>query len=456
MINSNKQICLIISFVLVLFSCSQADSDKAFVKNYINEQQNKIGVQCNDLYENAIQFLNKEVSKLIQSCKNGEDGISLYRNSLYQDINEFEEKLGVCWLCKTNADRVGIKMEGYYEELRHLFDLLDHAMTQYGDDPPSIQNLSPSTFLKIEDYYKFFIAPSDSALSELKKIDLKKPPAWIEKNKADIPVEKWHNKKFIFLEQPKSSQKYGYTTFRLDQNDHFLCNPTDLVNEVTCSLKYEKFVGKIICVTNVKKMGDSFLIEFEEEETKRKIYAETYKGYIHGIGYLKDLHDAKTRWYEKTIYSKLTSLNKYDPETDKCGSINIEIGQPLKVIDVTLGFYEPIRLYCETQRGQIGYIITAYSWTNQRYDDWADMRPWEFRFFEKYPVGDVWNEDNWDSIKNGEIKVGMTKEQVLISWPKPGRKIKKDAPNSNEEIWLYTSKELHFVDNILASINPRK
>ncbi len=454
--NSIKTVCIISFIILILFSCSQEDPSKKFVKNYISEQENKIGIQCNDLYDNALQLLNIEISKFIQSCKTGEDGIKIFHDKLYKDINKLEKKLYTCWLCKSNADRVKLKMDGYYKELWYLFDILDHTFTQYGDRPSSIYNISPKTFLKIESYYYFFLNPSDNKLAALEKLEIHEPPVSINQNLIDIPNDKWVNKKFVFLERPISSQKYGYISFRLNQDKNLRNDLSELENEITRSLKYEKFVGKIILATNVQKIGNSFLITFEVEETKRKIYAETHKGKIQGIAYMNDLFEAKNRWNKKTIYSKVTSLSTYDQETDKFGTIKIEIGEPLKIFDITLGFFVHVRLWCKTKKGQIGFISTSYSWTNQYYDDWVEMRPWEYSFFEEKPIGDEWNEGNWNSIRKGEIKVGMTKEQVLINRPKPGRIIERNSSGNNEEIWLYISKELQFVDNILTSIRPRQ
>ena len=108
--------------IAILLGCSQQNSGQEFVQNYINEKQKEIGIQCPDLYQNARMYLNTKVDSFINSCRRGEDCVSIYRESMYADISEFNKKLMVCWLCKSNADRVGIDMEGYYEEIRHLFD----------------------------------------------------------------------------------------------------------------------------------------------------------------------------------------------------------------------------------------------------------------------------------------------------------------------------------------------
>jgi hypothetical protein len=70
----------------------------------------------------------------------------------------------------------------------------------------------------------------EGPLSELKgssheKGFLKSKAVITDQNLLDIPVQQWLGKRFVFLEKPRSSQKYGYDLY-LSKNFGSRCNPS--------------------------------------------------------------------------------------------------------------------------------------------------------------------------------------------------------------------------------------
>lgn len=126
------------------------------------------------------------------------------------------------------------------------------------------------------------------------------------------------------MEKPKTLQKFGYH-LHLSKNFYSRCKPSELETEITCNLKYDKFVGKIIKVLNIEKDLFDYVVTFIEEESKRKIYVKPYKGQVDGIALLDDLNKAKEKWLGKTIYSKIRSISTYDENLDKFGSVPARI-----------------------------------------------------------------------------------------------------------------------------------
>jgi len=277
------------------------------------------------------------------------------------------------------------------------------------------------------------------------------------KNVLDIPVKQWIGKRFIFLEKPKRLQEFGYDLYlHPDLYSYYGKYNPELETKITYNLRYDRFVGKIIKVVNIEEGHlHDYLVTFVEEESNMKIYAEPYKGNVSGIALFDDLAKAKKRWLGKTIYSKKRMISTYSEELDKYGEVKVKIGDPLKVIDIWWGFYDiwPLWVIVETTQGEKGFIPTAFSWTNIYSDWWTEERPWEDYFFEFNPREKYgWNNEIWELINSGKVRIGMNKKQVKLSWGKP-EKINKDIyRGSIHEQWIYDSQYLYFENDKLTAI----
>jgi len=265
-------------------------------------------------------------------------------------------------------------------------------------------------------------------------------------NLIDIPIEQWIGKRFVFLEQRKKLQKYGYSDFSESKVLHSLKN-----------LKYSDYVGRVIRVVDVGQEDYSFrIITFVEEKSNKKIYAEAYNGCIRGIALLDEIEKAKKKWMGKTVYSKARKILTYNEKLDKYGEVKVKIGEPLKVVDIFRGFaWENNRLWVvvRTQDAKEGFIKTRFSWTNSYTDEWTDKRPWEDELFGFNPrVKYKWSEEIWGLINNGKIRIGMNQEQVRLSWGKP-QEINKDIYGSSvHEQWIYGEQYLYFEGGKLTAM----
>ncbi len=276
----------------------------------------------------------------------------------------------------------------------------------------------------------------------------------VNKNVLDIPVEQWMGKRFIFLEKPSSLQRFGYM-LHLSKNFYSRCNPTELETEITCFLKYNKFVGKTIRVVDIEEKYFEHIVAFVEEKSNRKIYVKTHKGQVGEIALLDDIANAKERWFGKTIYSKKRKISTYSEDLDKYGEVKIKIGEPLKVIDILWGFDSifPLWIIVETLNKEKGFLSTAFSWTNIYKDWWTEERPWEDDFFEIDPKQKYnWSNEIWELINSGKVRVGMNNEQIRLSWGKP-EKINEDIYKGLiHEQWIYGSQYLYLENDKLTAI----
>jgi hypothetical protein len=288
--------------------------------------------------------------------------------------------------------------------------------------------------------------------------EVKKDDKIADENLADIPPKKWLGKKFIFLEMSKMLQEFGYD-LHLSKNWYSSrsINP-ELERSPTYNLLYDKFVGKVIQVIEIEDKSFDPIISFRVEGSEMMVYGKPYKGYLDGIAPFDDLDKAKAKWLGKTIYSKVRSILTYDAQADKYGQVKIRIPVPLKVNDVWWGLRstDPLWLIVETPEGEKGAIATAFSWTNIYNDRWKESRPWEDKFFEENPrVKFKWTEEDWNLINDGKIKLGMTKEQVQLSWGKP-KKLNEDIyQGAVREQWIYDSQYLYFENDKLTAMQNR-
>lgn len=302
----------------------------------------------------------------------------------------------------------------------------------------------------------FAFFPSISQAQSRSVGNVEEKPKVFNDKILDIPVRQWLGRRFIFLPKSKKLQEYGYKLYLSPELFLALCDANELQRK-TCELKYDKFVGKVIKVIDIKYDNT---VTFIEEESGRKIYAQAYDGYIDGIALLDDMNKAKKAWLGKTIYSKVKEINTYNEKTDKYGSVQVKIGEPLKVIDIWWGdgiaSIGKLWLIVEKNNKQQGYIATTFSWTNIYSSFWTNNRPWEDYFFDFNPRQKYdWSNEIWELINNAKIKLGMNQEQVKLSWRKP-KKINQDISQGViREQWVYDNQYLYFKNGILTSIQNR-
>jgi hypothetical protein len=250
-----------------------------------------------------------------------------------------------------------------------------------------------------------------------------------------IPIENWVGHKFLIL--PSISKKGEHLGFRDSNGAH----PSKA-----------EIVGKICTVTKVT--GERFKeVTFKMDDSGEIYIANAYNDTINDIVLLADLENARSKWLGKTLWFVDTEIKTFDSDTNDYGSIAVKRNSPLKVVNIVAGWDSdaPIWFILQTLSGEEGFINIHVSDTNVS-ESFRDICRFEDYFLEEDPRKTYkWDEKIWSAIDKGEVFLGMTKQQVIMSWGKPERINRTVISSSTSEQWVYGRVYLYFDNGILTS-----
>jgi hypothetical protein len=155
-----------------------------------------------------------------------------------------------------------------------------------------------------------------------------------------------------------------------------------------------------------------------------------------------------------TLWVKSTYVSTYDAATEHIGSVTIKKYSPAKVTDVSVGFRSasPVRFILQTQRGEEGFLDVNLSGTN------ASSRSAEFdQFDRKFYLTDPrklypWTPQVWNAIEDEKVIVGMTKEQVTMSWGEPLSINQTVTGGGKTEQWVFSNHRFaYFQGGVMTS-----
>ncbi|MCP3899973.1 MAG: hypothetical protein GY707_09705 [Desulfobacteraceae bacterium] len=72
--------------MVVVTACNSNDSKLTVGQKFIKGKQKEIGISCDDLYDNALNFVNLKISKLIETGRAGEDWVALFYKDLQRTV----------------------------------------------------------------------------------------------------------------------------------------------------------------------------------------------------------------------------------------------------------------------------------------------------------------------------------------------------------------------------------
>lgn len=250
-----------------------------------------------------------------------------------------------------------------------------------------------------------------------------------------VPFERWTGKKFMVLPQSKNLRKYGYQDF---------------------GASYEELCGHIIQVTTVDGSGISAKVSFVDLNTGDKYNdIRSFDETVHDICLLRDLDNAKSFYEGKKIWYRNRSISTYDENTDKFASIELTNLCPLEIKKIVAGWYEhePIRFIFETEDGQTGFCDFNLSDTNVGGILKGGSKPEESFFMEDPFAKYNYDAKTWEAVKNRRIFIGMSKEQVVLSWGEPNEINRTNTQHSSSEQWVYANYNyVYFENNLVTSI----
>ena len=144
-----------------------------------------------------------------------------------------------------------------------------------------------------------------------------------------------------------------------------------------------------------------------------------------------------------------------DIQTGK--TVTIRTGQKWKCTDLTINDENyKLTLIFENSLGEktaekFDRVVTEYWNLFTDYEEYADTDVFynakkADNYKKKFGV------ENFNTILQGKIKIGMTKEMCLLSWRKPKYINKTISSGNKSEQWIYQNNDLHFVNGILTTI----
>jgi hypothetical protein len=257
----------------------------------------------------------------------------------------------------------------------------------------------------------------------------------------------------------ESLRKYGYKGFYTDYNraqfDGSVYKCCDSYNS-----KYSELVGRYFKVLDIIKhpkateneylYGNKYYLKLQEKSSGDIVYYEYDTEYERSFSFIVVGFFEKLKKHtkgQKYIFGN-TKLRFGEDELDvKTGKkIVFELGEKWECIDVTIEEqYYNLSLLLKDDDGQImaiGYEMVIGA--NKFHDVFTENEA------EKYKTS--FGVENWNSILQGKVRIGMTKEMCKLSWGDPERINETITAGKISEQWVYTDNYIYFENGKLTVI----
>jgi hypothetical protein len=257
----------------------------------------------------------------------------------------------------------------------------------------------------------------------------------------------------------ESLRKYGYDGFYTDYNkskfDNGVYKCCDSYNS-----KYSELEGKYFTVLEIIKhpkadeneylYGKKFYLKLKEKLSQDIMYFEYDTDFEHSfpfivVGFFEKLK--KQAIGQKFVFGS-TKLRFGEDELDvKTGKpIIFKLGEKWECFDVTIEEqYYNLSLLLKDKLGQtlsIGYEMAIGS--EKFYDVYTEKEA--ERYKTKFGL------DNWTTILQGKVSIGMTKEMCKLSWGEPKDINETITSGRKSEQWVYADNYLYFDNGKLTTI----
>ncbi len=268
-----------------------------------------------------------------------------------------------------------------------------------------------------------------------------------------LEIDKWPGTWFVVLEKPEMYCEYGYELYTsplLDKNRSAVDTSFETeYHRARCT----SVSGHRVKILAAARAGAERIITLHDELSGRKLYAKTTDGVHHEIARESDLHGAAARWKGKSVFSARGFITRFGK--DGASSIKVRLQDSLHVTDVCFGLtplpVKPVWLMVKTRGGEQGTIPVYYSWTNVK-KSLRSGNPWDGDIFESDPSIDYpMDSEAWEIINKHNVYLGMTRDQVRLSWGEPHSK-KREAKGLKREVWEYAAQKLVFDDKTLVAL----
>jgi len=286
------------------------------------------------------------------------------------------------------------------------------------------------------------------------KPDSVKAPPW-----QAIEVTAWPGKRFVLLEKPALYCAYGYDLYSCPSLDGCRGALDTALFTKYHRAKCEQFAGHTLTVLAIEKRGAERLITLRDALGGKKLYAKTTGGVYHEVAYANDLDSAQKRWQDRTVFSARGFITNF--QDGNTFGIKVRLQDSLRVAGVRFGLTplpaKPLWLMVETRTGQKGVIPLCYSWTNVRKELRHEGNPWDDDVYETSPAT-ICAADSmtWETINAHHVNIGMTRDQVRMSWGRPLAVRKPcDFKGAPHECWTYEKQLLYFNEQWLAGIEEK-
>jgi len=250
-------------------------------------------------------------------------------------------------------------------------------------------------------------------------------------------------------------QEYGYELYTSPSFDKEKQAPDTAVETKQHRLRYRPFAGRMVAADGARKLASGeYVVTFITDTLGRTVFGRTRGGAIEGIAWAGELPAAKAAWEGKTVHARRASISVFDSVSSAYTAIGVSVLEPLHVAEVRWGVQplppQPVWLVVKRKDGSTGIIPVHMSRMNVLLEKRTPGNPWDAEILDKNPKKVFhWDDFAWDAIERHSIFVGMTAEQVRMSWGEP-KSVRIDA-QSGATFWQYEGNSLSFKNDTLTA-----
>jgi len=259
------------------------------------------------------------------------------------------------------------------------------------------------------------------------------------------------------LGKSKDLRKYGYEGFLIDyKKDNFLNDDNVYKGDGGFNSSYDGLAEKYFVVLDVISDSEEeeneffypdFFLVLQEKLTKDTVYFKYSSQFEHSFPFLVvGFYDRQKNDVVGIEYVFADGVLKSSIDIETGHTITASTGQIWKCIDLTVEEkYYSLSLVIQNpidEKTTITYESVFGDYRKGRAYTITEFKDYESRF----------GKEKLNSILQGKVLLGMTKEMCQLSWGEPNSINETISTNGISEQWVYSDNYLYFDNGILTAI----